>query len=826
MLVWGNNKNLNKSSKNNRNKSPQLGLKYLNDIIKKIQISNYKTYHVTPHQSKKNSNDKKKVQKKFIPLSSKSKSNSKSKSTSITKINNIIVPTMMNNYKKILSKYSAVSHLTSHTINNISHNIHNDKKQINLSSISKYNYYKNNTIQNKNKKKNKKENDMILKIQSSLKSRKFNKYYYDKINLNLAHNLFPITLTNNSIKNTSKSKSELETKNIIKKTNNRNNIFNYQIRLQKKGLTGNNNSKIINIRNKNLKKYGFNTTNTINDRQLFLINNKKPITTISSFINKKDKINKKEKDKEIEKDNSLSISLSSFKDVNHYKSECKKLSEKIKNYHLQNNIKEYPKTTIDFYKIGRCIGRGAFGKVNLSLHILTGKIVAIKSINKSKRNFSIKNILYEIKLMKKLRNNKNIVHLLEKFEDKKYIYIVMENIVGGNLLNAIKKMSKFPENLSKYIFKQIIETLKYIHSKNIVHRDIKPHNILLNLNNEIKICDFGVGKEIIKGNLVNETCGTPAYLAPELLSGNYFDPYKADIWSCGIVLYFMLTGFLPFKGNNDFELHQSILNGKFNLIDGISNECSDLIRNILEINPEKRFNLDDIIMHSWFKDFNFKKCEFNLFTQAEKIIFGKLNIDYKNAEKEDLIENFTYKNLDSDFDNGNKNIESLSFILAPNNSKIDPYHNDDEEIYFSDLIIRDNILKFNFKVWEYNLNYEVKFNADVDQGFLRNETNKNYLMISLNNSIDNEDKKNPSISDNIKSSSNKKQKVIDDVGNKNNKISNDLFQDKNSFIINDKVLEFVEEFGYKREYIIKSLLNDELNYCTATYYIKLYLMND
>ena len=162
------------------------------------------------------------------------------------------------------------------------------------------------------------------------------------------------------------------------------------MRLQKKGLTGNNNSKIINIRNKNSKKYGFNTTNTISDRQIFLINNKKPITAISSFLNKKDKINKKEKNKEIEKDNSLSISLSSFKDVNHYKSECKKLSEKIKNYHLQNNIKEYPKTTIDFYKIGRCIGRGAFGKVNLSLHILTGKIVAIKSINKSKRNFSNK----------------------------------------------------------------------------------------------------------------------------------------------------------------------------------------------------------------------------------------------------------------------------------------------------------------------------------------------------------------------------------------------------------------------------------------------------
>ena len=135
-------------------------------------------------------------------------------------------------------------------------------------------------------------------------------------------------------------------------------------------------------------------------------------------------------------------------------------------------------------------------------------------------------------------------------------------------------------------------------------------------------------------------------------------------------------------------------------------------------------------------------------------------------------------------------------------------------------------MKFNYKVWEYNLNYEVKFNADVDQGFLRNEINKNYLMISLNNSIDYDNKKNPSISENLINSFNTKQKDIDEEGNKNNNTSKNLFHDKNSFIINEKVLEYVEEFGYKREYIIKSLLNDELNYCTATYYIKLYLMND
>ena len=796
-------------SNNNRNKSPQYGKKYLNEIMKKINLSIYKTSPITSYQSRKKSNNKKNIKNKFIPL----KSNLKSKSTSITKINNLIVPTMMNNYKKILSKYSAISQLTSHTINNISNNDKNEKKKINLSSISKYNYRKNNTQQTRNK-KNKKENELILNIQSSLKSRKFNKYYgNNKINLNFANNIFQITLTSNSIKNSSKSKNELETKN--KKINNLNNIFNYQIHFQKKGLTGNNNSKI-----KNIKKY--NSNHTKSERQIFSVKNKRPITTTSSFLNNIYKINKKEEiEKEKREFSSSSISLSSFKDENHYKSECKKLSEKIKKYYIENN-NEYPKTNINFYKIGRCIGKGAFGKVNISLHTLTGKIVAIKSINKSKRNYSRKNILYEIKLMKKLRGNKNIVRILEKFEDKKYIYIVMENIIGGNLLNAIKKMSKFPENLSKYIFKQIIETLKYIHSKNIVHRDIKPHNILLTLNNEIKICDFGVGKEIIKGKLVNETCGTPAYLAPELLKGNYFDPYKSDIWSCGIVLYFMLSGFVPFKGDNDYELHQNILLGKFNFIDGISNECFDLIKKILEINPEKRYSLDDIIKHSWFKD-SFKKMEFNLFTKAEKVIFGKLNIDYKNAEKNDLIENFTYKNLESDFDNQNKNIESFSFILAPNNSKINYYFNDGEEVYFSDLMIKDNIMKFNFKVWEYNLNYEVKYNADIDQGFLRKEVKKNKLMISLNNSI-NENKYNNHSIDNIVYSSSKKENEIDD--NKNNKISNDLIQDKNSFTINEKVLDYVEEFGYKRDYIINSLLNDELNYCTATYYIKLFLMNE
>ena len=185
-------------------------------------------------------------------------------------------------------------------------------------------------------------------------------------------------------------------------------------------------------------------------------------------------------------------------------------------------------------------------------------------------------------------------------------------------------MTKIPENTSKKIFKQIIKTLKFIHSKNIVHRDIKPHNILLDLNSNIKICDFGVGKEIKKGNLVNETCGTPAYVAPELLSGNYFDPFKADIWSCGVVLYFMLTGIVPFRGDNDMELHNNISKGIYPKIDSISFDCEDLIKKILEVDPNKRYNLDDILNHKWIKSLDNKKkiVKFHYLLKLKKLFLG------------------------------------------------------------------------------------------------------------------------------------------------------------------------------------------------------------
>jgi serine/threonine protein kinase len=383
-------------------------------------------------------------------------------------------------------------------------------------------------------------------------------------------------------------------------------------------------------------------------------------------------------------------------------------------------------------------------------------------------------------------------------------------------------MTKLPENYSKFIFKQLIEAIIYIQSQNIIHRDIKPDNILIDLNNIIKICDFGVGKEIKSNEYVKDTCGTPAFIAPEILLNNNYNPFKTDVWSSGVVLYTMLSGVVPFRGNNDYELHKNILSGKFPKLNFISNSCEDLLNKLLEVNPEKRINLNNILSHKWFSDgINGEIC---LFTNAEKVIYRKLYFDYRKERKEDLCENFTYKNLESEFDSENKNIDSTSYIITPNNTEINPYYNDDEEIYFSDLMIKDNIMKFNLKVRELNLNYEVKYNADVDQGFLRNEK-KNKIMRSLNNSINEIDKKlkENNFDNNNINNLNKEENDIEDekYNDKKNKLN-----EKNNFNINEDALKFVEDFGYNREYIIKSLLNNELNHCTATYYLKISLIEE
>ena len=156
-------------------------------------------------------------------------------------------------------------------------------------------------------------------------------------------------------------------------------------------------------------------------------------------------------------------------------------------------------------------------------------------------------------MLKKTRH-KNIVRLYEYFETEKHILFVIEVCAGGDLLNYVRRRRRLKEDLAKCLFKQIIESLAYCHSKNILHRDIKLDNILLDANGQVKLCDFGVGKIVKKGEKMTEQCGTPAYIAPEILRDQGYFGFAVDIWSSGVVLFAMLYGTVPFKANNMTEL--------------------------------------------------------------------------------------------------------------------------------------------------------------------------------------------------------------------------------------------------------------------------------
>lgn len=161
--------------------------------------------------------------------------------------------------------------------------------------------------------------------------------------------------------------------------------------------------------------------------------------------------------------------------------------------------------------------------------------------------------MQEVVILKKTRH-RNIVRLYEFFETQKHLLFVMELCSGGDLLNYVRKRRRLKEDVAKYVFKQIIEGLGYCHSKQILHRDIKLDNILLDSEGEVKICDFGVSKIVKKGEKMTEQCGTPAYIAPEILRDKGYEGFSVDIWSAGVVLYAMLYGTVPFKANNMSEL--------------------------------------------------------------------------------------------------------------------------------------------------------------------------------------------------------------------------------------------------------------------------------
>ena len=211
------------------------------------------------------------------------------------------------------------------------------------------------------------------------------------------------------------------------------------------------------------------------------------------------------------------------------------------------------------YILKQDIGEGNFGKVKLGIHIITGEEFAIKILNKEQIKIKMKNTIFKENEIITKFNHINVIFVFAIIEDAENYYIVMEYCKTGELFDYIVAHQYLSEEESSVLFYQLINGVEYIHSKGIAHRDLKPENLLLTESNILKIIDFGLSHEFDKINFLATKCGSPSYAAPEIIKGGKYDGFKTDIWCCGIILYAMVCGYLPFDGDNNNSLFKNIV---------------------------------------------------------------------------------------------------------------------------------------------------------------------------------------------------------------------------------------------------------------------------
>ena len=291
---------------------------------------------------------------------------------------------------------------------------------------------------------------------------------------------------------------------------------------------------------------------------------------------------------------------------------------------------------ISNYIFKKDIGEGNFGKVKLGIFKPTGEEFAIKILNKNKIKIKMKNSIFKENEIITRFNHINVVYVFHILEDKENFYIIMEYCKHGELFDYIVKKEKLSEEESAIFFYQLINGIEYIHSKGISHRDLKPENLLLAENKILKIIDFGLSHEFEGEELLKTKCGSPSYAAPEIICCPYYDGFKVDIWCCGIILYAMLCGYLPFEGEDNNLLFQNILNCDPEFPEFLSDLSKDIILQILNPDPETRITIDEIKEHKFYLKGK-RLCKID-YDNIENNIIKKRSIFGKNIEKNNIIE--------------------------------------------------------------------------------------------------------------------------------------------------------------------------------------------